>query len=184
MYDWRGFLMFPYIQGYLDGLCGVYSLINAMRIVLNLSQKESAELFKRIIKCMEERRRISSFVVNGLCPVDIQYALRMVIEPKYPITWSRPYLRRRNLKINSYWQEMLEFINEDDHRAVIMTIHIKQWCHWSVVHGISERQLRFFDSAALAKRVNRNRCAIRRSTTKRPYAFEPGTMFFLSKSEN
>jgi hypothetical protein len=175
--------MIPYFQGYLDGLCGVYSIINAMRIVLNLSQKESAELFKQILKFMEERKRISSFVVNGLHPVDMQYALRRVIEPKYPITWNRPYLRRRNLKINRYWKEMLQFISEDDHRAVIMTIQVEQYSHWSVVHTITEKQLRFFDSAFLAKRVNRNRCAIRRSTAKRPYAFQPGSMFFLSKSE-
>lgn len=175
--------MFPYSQGYLDGLCGVYSLINAMRIVLNLSPKESAQLFKRIIKCMEERKRISSFVVNGLCPVDIQYTLRNIIEPKYPIIWSRPYLRRRNLQIKSYWQELLAFLGEDDHRAVIMTVHVDQYSHWSVVHSISPKQLRFFDSAALAQRVNRSRCAIRRSTVKRPYALEPGTMFFLSKSD-
>lgn len=175
--------MFPYIQGYLDGLCGVYSLINAMRIVLNLSPEKSAELFKRIIKCMEQRRKISSFVVNGLCPVDVQYALKTVIEPQYPITWKRPYLRRRNLQISRYWRELREFFSEDDHRAVIMTIHVEKYNHWSVVQGVTEKQLRFFDSAALAKRVNRSRCAIRRSTAKRPYAFEPGTMFFLSKAE-
>ncbi len=41
--------MKPYEQGALDGLCAVYGIVNAARIIAGIDEAESKDLFKRII---------------------------------------------------------------------------------------------------------------------------------------
>ena len=46
----------PYEQGALDSLCGIYSIVNAMRVIRGLNNEESQELFKQIIGYLEDTR--------------------------------------------------------------------------------------------------------------------------------
>jgi hypothetical protein len=41
--------MKPYEQGALDGLCAVYSIVNAARIISGIDEEGSRELFKEIM---------------------------------------------------------------------------------------------------------------------------------------
>ena len=41
--------MKPYLQGALDGLCAVYSIVNAARIIADIDEEEAKELFKKIL---------------------------------------------------------------------------------------------------------------------------------------
>jgi len=45
--------MKPYRQGALDGLCGVYSIINAVRIVNGIDDEDSEDLFQAIISYLD-----------------------------------------------------------------------------------------------------------------------------------
>lgn len=54
----------PFVQGYLDCLCGVYSIVNADRIVNGSTTAQSQELFNEII-CYLSRKRMLKDVVTG-----------------------------------------------------------------------------------------------------------------------
>jgi hypothetical protein len=51
--------MEPYKQGDLDGLCGIYSIINAVRLVhKGLTDDDCDELFQKAFICLERRKVI------------------------------------------------------------------------------------------------------------------------------
>ena len=45
--------MYPYEQGALDSLCGVYGIVNSARIVASLKQVECRGLFGRIVDYLD-----------------------------------------------------------------------------------------------------------------------------------
>ena len=51
--------MRPYTQGDLGGLCGVYSVINATRIVAGLDRDESEKLFGSIMDYIGDARLVA-----------------------------------------------------------------------------------------------------------------------------
>ncbi len=172
--------MSPYEQGYLDGLCGVYSIINALRLIFkSMTELEAMRLLKEIFKCLEKRKKPSSIIVDGIDNKDICHIIREAIEPRYPITWHRPF-KKETPTIDKFWQEIFEFLREGNHRSVIVGVENGDWDHFSVVHVITEKQILFFDSSEL-NRVYRNRCSTKKATAKRPYLFTPCETFFISR---
>jgi len=172
--------MIAYIQGDLDGTCGIYAVINALRLIFkSMTELEAMRLLKEIFKCMEKRKKPSSIIVDGITDKDIRHIFKEVIEPRYPITWNRPF-KKETPTIDKFWQEIFEFLKKGNHRSVIVSLENGDWDHWSVVHGITEKQILFFDSSEL-ERVYRNRCSTKKATAKRPYLFTPCETFFISR---
>lgn len=135
--------MSPYEQGYLDGLCGIYSVINALRLVFkSMTELESIRLLREIFKCVEKRKKTSSIIVDGIDDKDISHILKEVIEPRYPILWRKPF-KRRLPTVDEFWDEILAFVTEGKHRTVIVGLEREDWDHFTVVHYITEKQLIF-----------------------------------------
>ena len=55
--------MKPYEQGALDGLCAVYSIVNATRIVSGIGEEEAKELFKEIIRYLETKKDLGKILI-------------------------------------------------------------------------------------------------------------------------
>ncbi len=173
--------MSPYQQGELDGLCGVYSIINAMRLIFReMSEVESMFLFKSILQYVESRKRLSSTVVRGLTSTDINLILKKVVRPLYPIIWSRPFILGRSY-MGVFWKELKDFVDEDEGRTAILILDYNNWNHFTVIHRISQRQLRFFDSSFSLWSINRSRCTVSDPTRKRPCRIDMVETFFISK---
>lgn len=58
--------MFSYEQGSLDGLCGVYSIINASKIVNGFNDEECIHLFEQVIRFPDGQRCLSKLIINGM----------------------------------------------------------------------------------------------------------------------
>ena len=56
--------MKPYKQGKLDYLCGVYSIVNAVRKLTGVNGDESHELFIRIINYLDENKDLRKIIIN------------------------------------------------------------------------------------------------------------------------
>ena len=52
-------------QGELDGLCGVYSTINATRLITEISLDQSHQLFQEIFRMIERRKNLSTILGKG-----------------------------------------------------------------------------------------------------------------------
>ena len=76
--------MVPFQQGGLDSLCGIYSLINAERIINNTNAENSQKLFNETIKFLEEERQLAPILTEGMLLKQIKLVLNNVIGDRIP----------------------------------------------------------------------------------------------------
>ena len=76
--------MKPYRQGSLDGLCAVYSIVNATRIVAQIGDESSRALFQRIIHYLEQHHDLERILAEGMGLQTIGGVLRDVVGALIP----------------------------------------------------------------------------------------------------
>ncbi|MEW6672345.1 MAG: hypothetical protein AB1427_11630 [Thermodesulfobacteriota bacterium] len=170
--------MKPFIQGALDGLCAVYSIVNATRIITDIDEDEAKELFRNILVYLEKTNDLSRILTEGIGLNTIGGILRDVVNHRIHNRWM-PFKHSPETSLDDFWYKMMHFLEAESKRAVLICISGPMWDHWSIVHSISERQIYFFDSHKL-KRLNRSRCTTTRSTVSRPHVLCPTHTYFLS----
>jgi hypothetical protein len=170
--------IFPLQQGHLDGLCGVYSIVNATRKAKGkLAHEESKALFLEVIRHLQEKKEGLHFLVEGISIHDIGTALRDVVAPTHGITRSKPYDKNPSLGLNILWQTMTEYL-EEPNRAIIIGLGGKH-DHWTVVDSITDKRLTLLDSDEL---YHINRCACTttdRITARRRHRIMPTHAYFI-----
>lgn len=171
--------MKPYRQGTLDGLCAVYGIVNATRIVAQLNDEDARSLFQRIIHYLEQHYHLERMLTEGVGLNTIGAILRDVVGDRIT-SRSMPFKHRPDTTLDEFWTAMSRFMECDNgRRAILIGLGGPAWDHWSVVASLSEKQIRFFDSHSLG-RLNRSRCTTTRSTSKRPHVLCPTHTYFLS----
>lgn len=170
--------MKPYFQGALDGLCAIYSIVNAARIINGIDEEESRDLFKRIIVYLERTGDLSVALTEGIGLQKIGGILRDVVGEKIH-TRAMPFKHRPETPLDEFWQAMMRFLKDQKRAAILMALSGPYWDHWTIVHSISARQIRFFDSHKLT-RLDRSRCTTTEATVSRPHVLCPTHTYFLS----
>jgi len=170
--------MKPYIQGALDGLCAIYSIVNAARIISDIGEEESKKLFKQILIYLENSEDLSRVLTEGIGLNTVGSILRDVANGKMHDR-NMPFKHRPETSLDEFWSEMLAFLGGGSKRAILIGLGGRMWDHWSIVHAISDRQIYFFDSYKL-KSLKRSRCTTIRPTTARPHLLCPTHTYFLS----
>jgi hypothetical protein len=171
--------MKPDVQGTLDGLCAIYSIVNAARIISRIEKEASRDLFHQIIMYLENTRDLGKVLTDGVGLTTIGGILRDVVGDLIP-NRNMPFKHLPDTPLDEFWSEMMRFLDGGCKRAILVALGGPLWDHWSVVHAISERQIHFFDSRRL-RRLNRNRCTTTRSTSTRPHVLCPSHTYFLSQ---
>lgn len=175
----HGKTMRPYIQGTLDGLCAVYSIVNASRIVSELGDEESKALFRDILAYLEERDGdIRKILTEGVGLTTLGGILRNVAAGRIP-NRAMPFKHHPETSLDEFWDEMTAFLGSGDKRAILIGLGGRLWDHWSIVHAISDKQIYFFDSYRL-KALPRSRCSTSHPTAARPHLLCPTHTYFLS----
>jgi len=172
--------MKPLLQGQLDGLCGVYSSINATRLIAKISQDQAESLFNRMIKLIRERKDFSRVLANGISTNDLSY-LFPLIERSFPLNRYKPFHQSKNTPLDLYWRKVQGFL-EEDRRSVIMAIGSHTWAHWTVVRKATDKTLILFDSDRI-KTLKRKRCTTTRISRARPIQIYPTLTYFLSRRD-
>jgi len=169
--------MKPYEQGALDGLCAVYGIVNAVRIISGIDEEKSKVLFKRIIMYLEKKNDLPTILTSGIGLTTIGSIFRDVTGRSIK-NRSMPFKQSPDTPLDVFWEEMMRFLAEGEKRVVFIGLG-GVYDHWSIVETITERQIRLFDSFKL-KRLNRSRCATIRCTALRPHLLCPTHTYFLS----
>jgi hypothetical protein len=169
--------MKPYMQGALDGLCAVYSIVNATRIIAGLEEEESRELFKEIILHLEKSKDLPEILISGIGLTTIGGILNDVVGDRIRQR-TMPFKHHPDTTLDEFWNTMMRFLHRGKRRAILIGLGGPLWDHWSIVESISEKQIRFFDSHQL-KRLNRSRCTTIRATSRRPHLLCPTHTYFL-----
>jgi hypothetical protein len=168
----------PYLQGALDGLCAIYSIVNAARIISDIREEESKELFKQSLVYLEESGELGRVLTEGIGLNTVGSLLRDVANGRIHER-NMPFKHRPDTSLDEFWSEMMAFLDGGGHRAILIGVGGRMWDHWSIVHAISDRQVYFFDSHKL-KSLKRSRCTTLRPTASRPHLLCPTHTYFLS----
>lgn len=170
--------MRPYLQGALDGLCAIYSIVNAARIISDIGEEDSKNLFKRILVYLENSEDLSRVLAGGINLNTVGGILRDVANGLIHDR-NMPFKHRPDTSLDEFWTEMVSFLDNGSKRAILIGVGGRLWDHWSIVHAISDRQVYFFDSHKL-KSLKRSRCTTVRPTAARPHLLCPTHTYFLS----
>jgi hypothetical protein len=104
--DFEGVGMKPYLQGALDGLCAIYSIVNATRIISGIKEEESRELFRQILVYLEKREDLSRIFTSGIGLTTIGGILRDVVGDRIPCR-AMPFKHYPDTPLDEFWSQII-----------------------------------------------------------------------------
>ena len=178
------------MQGDLDGLCGLYSLLNAVQWALYsysrgsartrglpklLSYREQEALFDTLVAALGQRRPHATFVTGGIHAFELTRLLRvsrewLSIHRKADLALRRPFYRQRTIATRRVLARLREHLAAPGSAAIIAVE-----AHWTVVRGAPKRRVRVLDSGGwmfmtIGSETHRG---------ARRDAFQPSSVFLL-----
>lgn len=150
-------------QGSLDQLCGVYSVLNALRLLAprKMNAEILQEVFDLLVDTLPSEQKLSVTLWQGidframkaLVLATQEYFMEREDVPGFQCDrWPRPV----PTEIEGFWQRIKE---HTDHGGVAI-IRIKERLdHWTVVHRVTPKQLHLADSSHLLS-LNLSSCSL------------------------
>jgi hypothetical protein len=161
----------PLQQGDLDGLCGIYATVNALKAILANSgvELDCELLFNEICVHLEKRGWLADVVRNGLnsrkLAQNVIDIARAYVRKRYQINVKRKSLPRRRMPLNLFWNTISKHVQHSGASSVILGLEGKH-DHWTCIRKITANALHLSDSDGL-KRLNRSQCTTARPTVNR-----------------
>jgi len=168
----------PFQQGGLDSLCGLYSIINAERIINYSTDAESQQLFDELIHYLSRRGLLGKFLIGGILHPQMLMILDKVVGKKRISNVWIPWRGVPNPDLTTFWKSMQYFLDGTPGRSIILGI-VGYHEHWTVIEKITNRSILLYDSA-LIKRLPRNFCTTVYATWQRKHVLLPAQTYFLS----
>lgn len=146
--------MQPFEQGALDSLCGIYSIVNAERMVNNTSEKSSEALFAEIVGYLDEKEMLGTILTKGMRLKLIKEIMSDVVGKRLPLV-ETPFAGVANPELDEFWTEMVSFLSGGEKRAILLGL-AGVHDHWTVIHKITDQQIELLDSGGIVhlKRAN------------------------------
>lgn len=143
----------PFQQGNLDGLCGVYAIINAARLLAQRRRLPKAvwlELFEALTERLQDDGALSDAVPNGIATRQLRGLLAhactwLATEHDIQLVTSRPFMKRRSLPFADAADELRERLILDGDRRTVAILGTTE--HWTVVRSVGQVHLNLYDSA-------------------------------------
>ena len=168
----------PFQQGGLDSLCGLYSIINAERIINHSTDDETQQLFNDLIHYLSRRGLLSKFLIDGIIHKEMLVILEKVVGKKRISNVEIPFRGVPNPDLTTFWKYMQSFLDGTPGRSIILGIQ-GYHDHWTVIEKITNRSILLYDSA-LIKRLPRASCTTVYATWQRKHVLLPAQTYFLS----
>ncbi|MDP1548047.1 MAG: hypothetical protein Q8L87_18710 [Anaerolineales bacterium] len=168
----------PFQQGGLDSLCGLYSIINAERIINRSSDEESQELFDDLIHYLARRKLLGKFLIGGIIHREMLVVLDKVVGKKRILNVWIPWRGVANPDLTTFWKSMQYFLDGTPGRSIILGLQ-GYHDHWTVIEKITNRSILLYDSA-LIKRLSRAECTTGYATWRRKHLLYPAQTYYLS----
>jgi hypothetical protein len=153
----------PFQQGGLDGLCGLYSVVNATRLaawpVRRLTIHECESLFAVLVAELDRDDSLLGTLLNGTRrPVArlLRCADRWLTELHgLRLHYQRPFYRQHSVTNSTVARTIATHLAPLATAMIVLDGH---YCHWSVVEAVTPTSLLLFDSDGL-RRVRHRRLA-------------------------
>lgn len=178
----------PFRQGQLDGLCGIYSIINAVRLVLGqkgktLSSDDWQSLFAALLYATDDSVGAASVASCGIDTKPFRKVLKSAVRhlrEEHDIRIATRSLLPRHQRPN--FPEFLGILRDtvaEPHQAVIVTVD-GFLSHWTVVRAVTETSLLLFDSGGFDRITIANcRMTYEAKRRSREYLFPSRAAFLV-----
>ena len=138
----------PYAQGELDSLCGLYSIINAIRLVLYpvapVSAAKSRSLFEAGIEFLRDTGSLDPALVNGINIRRWKLLAASLAEQASTAKWS---IVVDTTKRRASSRAIMRCIDNGIANGSAALIHLgRSRQHYSVIAGITPHSILLFDS--------------------------------------
>ncbi len=174
------------IQGNLDGLCGVYSIVNSALNLHspNLNKESTKELFRVLCSALKHEKKLLDALLDGITvrPLGelIDHASDFT-DKKYRIR----ILRRiafgtASCSLDEFWTKISNHIEKHGPGSVILSLGGKH-DHWTCVREISASRIDLIDSDGL-KFLARKNCTVGDAKRGRHHTVMPTQTYLLSRS--
>ncbi|MCZ0963507.1 hypothetical protein [Paracoccus benzoatiresistens] len=146
-------LVTPYMQGRLDALCGLYALINAIRVVHAVDEPLSGQacrsLFKAGLKALIADKRTRAVLYDGMTAGSQRRLLRTLTS--YPILQTRRPLRLlvQRPKLSTAGDLDLLVRGALKRGAVLLVCLEGRMAHHTVITGMSNHRVMLCDSSGM-----------------------------------
>jgi hypothetical protein len=172
-------------QGMIDGMCGVYSVVNGLKALYNHSESQDAHVFKAV--CFGVRTAFPEVIVNGCNFTTLKKFLEAAqkwcnVEHKHePMIFSTPY------ETYHFGPDTIDFfdnISEQISGRDVAIIGIEApWSHWTVMQKTRGEHAYFFDSSGFPSSVVFNKFVFWPKTEKGLISLSPRDTVILSVRE-
>src|SRR4051794_10832705 len=151
----------PYRQGRLDGLCGVYALINALRLLCPRLDEDACEaVFCALIKARTRQAASPLAVIaDGLSRRELLKLIdpwQRFVREELGIRLTVTRLKVSELSLRGIWQGLCQALDSKS-VAILGLDGIER--HWTVAYAATPRTLRVADSSGL-RTIVRSQCTV------------------------
>jgi hypothetical protein len=143
----------PYSQGELDSLCGLYSIINAIRLVLQplapVSAAKSHKLFEVGIEFLRKNGSLDPALINGINIRRWKLLAALLAEHASTAKYS---IAVETTKRRMSAQAIMRCIDESIANGSPVLLHLgRRHQHYTIIAGVTQHSIRLFDSWRLAR---------------------------------
>lgn len=174
------------IQGNLDGLCGVYAVVNSVRNMSpkRLNGEEEKELFRQLIARLGEESRLEDALCNG---ITVQPLGRLIDCASSFLQTKQGNRLNRNLAfrgapegLQHFWKTISTHLGDNGPGSVILGLGGKH-NHWTCIGTMSENAITLIDSDGI-RRLQRKHCTVSDVSGSRHHVLWP-TQTYLLRAE-
>jgi hypothetical protein len=167
----------PYQQGGLDSLCGLYSIVNAERIINHSTDDQAQALFNTMVRFLSKKRMLAKILIHGVIHNNMLMVLEQVVNGRIQ-NIEIPWRSQPTPELDAFWESMREFLDGTPGRSIILGLNGFH-DHWTVIHSITSKSIFLYDSAEI-KRLPRSKCST--AKRRRTHLLLPAQTYFLSRN--
>lgn len=141
----------PILQGELDGLCGLYSVINALNNMLPANAVNDdirKEFFEIGIKHLDEKAgRLQQSLLEGIYANALQqliHAYKPYIEENFGYILTTKLITKNDADIKGVWNNISLHLEEEN--SVVIVPFGDDYDHWSMIMRATEKTWFMIDS--------------------------------------
>src|SRR3954449_8176278 len=172
----------PYRQGRLDGLCGVYALINALRLLCPRLDEDACErAFCALIRARARQTSSPLAVISG--GLSRRELLKLIgpwqrfAAKEFGVTLRVSRLKVSEPTLRGIWRGLCHAL---DGKSVAIIGLDGAERHWTVAHAATERTLRVADSSGL-RVIFRSQCTVGPTSVR--YRLKPSEVLVVNRGK-
>lgn len=170
-------------QGSLDGLCGVYAIVNSMGSVggKKVTVEIQREIFRALAKNLNSDGKLHDLMVEGInfrtLGKLLDVAIAMIHEQTGGLIERTVACRTGKTTLDDFWLLLEQQIASNNAGSCILGLGGKHE-HWTCVKAITEKSIRLIDSDGL-KAIQRSRATVGAVNSSRQHKLFPTQTYFL-----